>query len=227
LSEWWTYRPSDFLLFSADTYHRLFELHNAAQWPLQLVWLALGLAALLHTLRRGRWAAPLLLLALAAAWLWTAWAFHWQRYAAINWAALWFAGAFALQAALLAAAAWRLVSRHAMPAVGMPRLGATVMLLALLAWPLLAAALGGGLRQTQVFGTAPDPTILATMGALLLLRPAFANIWLQRLLWCIPLLWCSISALTLWTMGEAQAWALAAVALLALGGVWWQETRGR
>ena len=29
MSEWWTYRPSDFLLFSARTYWRLFELHNA------------------------------------------------------------------------------------------------------------------------------------------------------------------------------------------------------
>jgi Family of unknown function (DUF6064) len=225
LSEWWTYRPSDFLMFSAATYRRLFELHNAAQWPLQWVWLALGLGLLLHTLRRGRWAGPLLLLALAAAWLWAAWTFHWQRYATINWAAPWFAGVFALQAVLLMAAAWRSTGRHAAPAVGRPRLGTTIMLLALLVWPLLSAALRGGLHQAEVFGLAPDPTALATLGALLLLRPAFASVWLQRLLWCIPLLWCSISALTLWTMGETQAWAVAAVALLALGGAWWHETR--
>ena len=29
MSEWWTYRLSDFLMFSPRTYHRLFELHNA------------------------------------------------------------------------------------------------------------------------------------------------------------------------------------------------------
>ena len=33
MSEWWSYSPSDFLLFSARTYYRLFEIHNAALWP--------------------------------------------------------------------------------------------------------------------------------------------------------------------------------------------------
>ena len=37
MSEWWTYRPSDFLMFAPDTYWRLFELHNAAWWPLGLL----------------------------------------------------------------------------------------------------------------------------------------------------------------------------------------------
>jgi Family of unknown function (DUF6064) len=215
LSEWWTYRPSDFLLFSAATYHRLFELHNAAQWPLQLVWLALGLALLVHTLRRGRWAAPLMLLAMAAAWLWVAWTFHWQRYAAVNWAATWFAGAFALQAVWMIAAAWRTTS-----AFGAGGMGAAIMLLALLVWPLLSVALGDGLHQAEVFGLAPDPTALATLGALLLLRPAFTNIWMHRLLWCVPVLWCCTSALILWTMGETKAWALVAGVVLALGSAW-------
>ena len=33
MSEWWTYRPSDFLLFAPRTYYRLFELYNAEIWP--------------------------------------------------------------------------------------------------------------------------------------------------------------------------------------------------
>ena len=37
MSEWWTYRPEDFLLFSPRVYWRMFELHNAALWPLQLL----------------------------------------------------------------------------------------------------------------------------------------------------------------------------------------------
>jgi hypothetical protein len=36
MSEWWTYRLSDILPFSAQTYFRLFELHNAAVWPAQI-----------------------------------------------------------------------------------------------------------------------------------------------------------------------------------------------
>ena len=46
MSEWWTYRLSDFLMFAPRTYHRLFELHNAEVWPLQIVTIAAGLAAL-------------------------------------------------------------------------------------------------------------------------------------------------------------------------------------
>jgi hypothetical protein len=53
MSEWWTYRLSDFLLFAPNTYYRLFELYNDAIWPLQLAGLALG-AVLLVLLVRDR-----------------------------------------------------------------------------------------------------------------------------------------------------------------------------
>jgi hypothetical protein len=33
MSEWWTYRPGDFLMFAPRTYWRLFELHNQAAGP--------------------------------------------------------------------------------------------------------------------------------------------------------------------------------------------------
>jgi hypothetical protein len=42
MSEWWTYRPSDFLLFAPRTYYRLFELYNSEIWPLQIVALLAG-----------------------------------------------------------------------------------------------------------------------------------------------------------------------------------------
>ena len=43
MSEWWTYRAEDFLLFSPRVYWRMFELHNAALWPLHVLTLAAGL----------------------------------------------------------------------------------------------------------------------------------------------------------------------------------------
>ena len=88
MSEWWTYRLSDFLLFSPRTYWRLFELYNLAIWPAQLAAVGFGLAIAVASpgaapRRCARRAAALL----AACWLWIAWAFHLQRYATINWAA--------------------------------------------------------------------------------------------------------------------------------------------
>ena len=38
--EWSRYGLEDFLLFSASTYQRLFELHNAAWWPAPLLGLS-------------------------------------------------------------------------------------------------------------------------------------------------------------------------------------------
>src|SRR5690606_2249043 len=84
MSDWWTYRLSDFLLFSPDTYRRLFELYNAGIWPIQMAAALLGLLALAAALRRSpREAAVLAILALC--WAWVGWAFHLGHYQTINW----------------------------------------------------------------------------------------------------------------------------------------------
>ena len=43
VSEWWTYTPSDLLLFSPRVYYRLIELHNIAVWPVHIGAALLGL----------------------------------------------------------------------------------------------------------------------------------------------------------------------------------------
>ncbi len=68
----------------------------------------------------------------------------------------------------------------------------------------------------ELFALAPDPTAIGTLALLLL-----AGHRLFWALWIIPLLWLLNSALTLWAMGSAEAWApLAAKVALVLGGVW-------
>ena len=52
MEEWLSYRLGDFLMFSGRTYWRLFQLQNAALWPLPVVVPAAGCAALLVLLRR-------------------------------------------------------------------------------------------------------------------------------------------------------------------------------
>lgn len=195
MSEWWTYRPSDFLLFSPRTYWRLFELHNAQWWPLHLLAVGLALAALGWRWRRGS-ARPLLLV-MAAAWGFVAWAFHLQRYAGINWAAGWIAGAFAAQGVLLLALA-AAGPRQQGRSTSSSRLGAALLLSALLLYPFAGLALGRPWAQAEVFGLAPDPTALATIGALLLAPPPPRGLW--RLVWMLPLLWGAFSGMTLWVM---------------------------
>jgi len=64
---------------------------------------------------------------------------------------------------------------------------------ALIAYPLIAPALGPGLSGAEAFGLHPDPTAIATLAILsmALRRPAA---WLAI---AIPFLWCLIATLTL------------------------------
>lgn len=209
MTEWWTYRLSDFLLFSPRTWFRLFELYHQSLWPWQigvaLGWLALGTA----WWRGVSWAPRAALLALSLAWGWQAWAFHAQRYAAINWAASGFALAFALQAVLLAAAAlaWRQIERPPAAAVWLPAA-------ALLLMPLLPMLYGRSWRETEAFGLTPDATVLGTFGVLLMFAPAYSAIGLAW--WIIPAAWALLGSATLWAMELPWAPLLPAAATWAL-----------
>ena len=101
MSEWWTYRAEDFLLFSPRVYWRMFELHNAALWPLHVLTLAAGLIiVILIAWRPGTWTRWIAFI-LAMLWILVAWSFLWNRYATINWAAAYVAPAFAVEGVLL------------------------------------------------------------------------------------------------------------------------------
>lgn len=210
MSEWWTYRPADFLLFSPRVYWRMFELHNEALWPLHAATLAAGLAIALLALRRpqrhGLWIA----LILAGLWAFVGWSFLWNRYAGINWAAAYVAPAFWLQALLLAAGGGTgglAFDRRDAAA----RLGLLLAAAGLVAYPLLPPLLGRPWTSAEVFGIAPDPTAIVTLGLLLAAGGRMAVLLLP-----IPVLWLLLSGLTLHTLGDAQAWAPLAAAGAAL-----------
>jgi hypothetical protein len=209
MSEWWTYRPEDFLLFSPRVYWRLFELHNEALWPGQLAALALLLAlAVLAAVRppgHGRLVAAGLALAFAV----SGWSFVWSRYATINWAAEYLAPLFAAEALLLALVA-AVGGLHGARRGAAAVIGWMLVLLAA-AMPLAAPLFGRDWATAEVFALAPDPTAIATLGLVLTLGGRAALALLP-----IPLLWCAVSALTLWTMGEPAFWLPFAACLLTL-----------
>ena len=212
MSEWWSYSLSDFLMFSARSYYRQFALMNREWWPLQLLALAAGAAILGGIMHRRLASARLAFALLGLAWLWVGWAYHLQRYADINTGAPYFAAAFFLQAGLHAWMAWKAPARPDMlpPAA---RMALPLMLLALVGYPLLAPLHGRGWWQAEVFGFAPDPTAMLTLGALVFWRAPWP-------LWVIPLLWCAASSATLRELHAAQPWWPAAGGALARGGAW-------
>ncbi len=99
------------------------------------------------------------------------------------------------------------------------RAGLGLFLFALLIFPFVGPLLGRSWAQAEVFGMAPDPTALATLGVLLL--AAVRALWW---LFPIPVAWCLISGATLWAMGSpgfviAPLAALLAVSLAVAGGL--------
>jgi hypothetical protein len=218
VSEWWTYTLQDFLLFSPRTYYRLFELYNREIWPAQILTLGAGVA-ILPLLRRGG-AGPGRVIAtiLAGCWLWVAWGFHFQRYATINWAAAYFAAAFAVEALLLA---WTGVIRGRLqfgaPDSAAGRAGLGIALFALVVQPLIGPLAGRDWAQAEIFGVAPDPTALATLGILLLAAKR-----VQWALLLIPASWCAVTGATLWAMGAPDALVMPLGALLMLSLAVWK-----
>ena len=201
----------DLLLFEPQVYWRLFALENESVWPAQPVVLAAVALLALCFIRggrpSGRWLGPVL----GAAWLWTGWQFVALRYGTVNWVAPTLAWGFYAEAALLAALGLpgRLVflrrGRRAWP-------GIALLAAAVLAWPALAPLDGRPWHEAEVFAIAPDPTAVATLGLLAL---AERSRW-TALLCVAPALWLAASALTLFTMGAWQGWAVLAALLAGL-----------
>ncbi len=213
MSEWWSYTLADFLLFSPRTYYRLLELYNLAIWPAQFAGVAIGLGVVaLLVGKRGRHD-RLIAGLLAACWLWIAWAFHFQRYAQINWAAPWFALAFALQALLLVVfgvLGGRIVWQTS---GGSERWFAlSLVAIVVLGYPWLAPLAGRPWTSAESFGVAADPTAIATVAVLALVRGR-----IRWLLLVVPLLWCAVATATLWAIdAQLEAMVVAVATVLAL-----------
>jgi hypothetical protein len=217
MSEWWSYSLSDFLLFSPRTYYRLFELYNQAVWPAHILTLALGLAIVVlwqHS--------RAISIILAACWLWVAWAYLLTRYDTINWAARYFALGFVVQALLLVRGGvvrQGLVLRPRTDALGAT--GLAILVFALIAQPLLGPLLGRNWLAAEVFGLAPDPTVVGTLGVLLAARQPLWGLLV------IPCIWCAISGAMLWTMQSPDAPLIPGVAVLVLLLTGWKATVSR
>lgn len=212
-ADWADYRPADLLLFSGRTYYRLFERCNEAHTAINLALMAAGVLVALLLLRgdaRARRAWPLVL---ALAWAWSTWAFVWSLYLPIQWAMRYALPVLAVHIAiLLAIGLWRrmptpLPAERIAAGTGWVLIGS-----AFLIWPAVAPWAGHGWRSAELFGSAPDPTALASLGFALML-PGAAR-WLAG---AVPMAWCLFAGATLLTLGQPAGWWLLAAPLLALG----------
>lgn len=220
MPDWWTYRLSDFLLFSPRTYYRMIERYNEALWPAHLVTLALGCVILVLLLRPKPGPQRVIWITLGLLWIWIGWLFLWRRYASINWAVVYLLPLFGLQAVLLLRAGW--VGKLAgfdITAGARRRIGLALFAGSLVLYPAVASLVGRSWRQAEIFGMAPDPTAIATLG--LALQASNRIPWWLMI---VPVVWCLVSGLTLWAMEAPEAWLPPAAALLSVLSIWLPRT---
>lgn len=218
MDEWWTYQIEDLILFSSHTYYRLIELYNVSVWPLQLAAILLGIIILVLTWRRPHWHGKAVSLILALGFLLVAMAFHWQRFANIHWVAIYFALAFAIQAGLLL---WAGVVKNKLVIKTdyseTQFIGFGILGFALFIQPFVMMLAGHHWKQAELFALMPDPTVTATIG-ILLLTDIRKHWWLL----IIPLLWCLVSAATLWALNSVNAFVVLTIGLISLFDLSWK-----
>ena len=218
MDEWWTYQLSDLILFSSHTYYRLIELYNTAIWPLQIIAIIIGCTVLVLVWRRPHWHGKAITIILALSWLWIAWSFHWQRFANIHWVASYFALGFIIQALLLI---WVGVIKNHMTInldnIASQFTGLGILGFAIAIQPFIMMLTGNIWKQVELFALTPDPTVTASIGVLLL-TDIRKHWWLT----IIPLVWCVISAATLWALDSANAFVMIAIGLMAIFAWSWK-----
>jgi Family of unknown function (DUF6064) len=197
--------------FTIEQFLGVFVAYNSAIWPAQILAYVLGLAAVAALW--GRWpiASQLIPAILVLLWAMNGIGYHYLFFTTINPAATLFAGLFLIQAILFAASAVSAkVMRFETGRDFRSFAGASFIIYAMLVYPILGIWAGHGLMKGPVFGVAPCPTTIFTIGMLLLARGRWVA-WLA----IIPFLWSLVGLAAALQLGIPEDWGLP-VAGLAL-----------
>lgn len=195
------------LPFTREEFTRTFVTYNEGIWPMQIFAWALG-AALVGIIFRGRaWSAQVVLAGLSAIWAWTGVEYHMLHFALVNPAAYAFGIGFAVEGFLLALFALRpshFTFRSSFDAVTVA--GWVLIAYGLIIYPVAALLWTHPYPATPMFGVTPCPTVIFTMGVLLLVEPR--PHWL---LFVLPCTWAIVGGSAAILLDVPEDWALFAV----------------
>ena len=173
------------LPFSRSEFLQVFAAYNEAIWPLQLVAAGLGLLAVALLFWRPDWADRTIAGVLCVFWSGMALGYHWTYFSAINNAAYAFGVLFAVAALMfLVEGVIRGRMRFTIIAGSRAWLATALVIYSFVAYPLVGLLVTHPYPETPLFGVAPCPTTIYTLGLLLLVRHPRPT-----LLAAIPLLW--------------------------------------
>jgi hypothetical protein len=188
-----------------EQFFSVFARANAAVWPMQLVWYAAALAAVVLAIRPVRRSSQLIAGFLAVYYVWIGIVYFAIFYSAINDHAMAAGAMFVLGGALfLLAGVIRQDLQFRPPQWDLWGVtGGVIMLYALAAYPVIGALTGHSFPAAPLFGLAPCPSAIFTAGLLLWTRP---RVPLYVLV--VPLVW-------LMAQAPAEALAMGVVADVA------------
>lgn len=199
------------LPFSADQFFDVFRQYNEAVWPAQAALTLLAVAAAGLILSRRPLSGRLISAILALLWAWTGVAYHLMYFAAINKAAFAFGAIFLAGSGVFL---WtgtikgRLAYATANPTHRV--VGGILIAYALLAYPILSAALGHPYPTQPTFGL-PCPTTIFTIGMLCFLAAPFPKYVLAA-----PILWTAVGSQAAFLLGVYADIGLLVAGLVAL-----------
>ena len=203
-----------------EQFFSMFAQANAGVWPMQLVWYAAAIAAVVLAIRPVPHAGRLIAAFLAAYYLWLGIVFFGIYYSPISDHALAAGAMFALGGVL-----WLIAGVIGQDLQFQPRwdvwgvAGGVFMLYALAAYPLIGISTGHVFPAAPVFGLAPCPSVIFTAGLLLWTRPR-----MPMYVVVVPLFW-----LLAQTPADALAIGVVAdvarpvVGVIATGLLIWRE----
>ena len=209
--------------FTVEEFLSVFAAYNAAIWPLHIAAYALGAVALVALFTAEKGIVRLALASLAILWAFTGIGYHLVFFARINPIAQVFAGLFVLQSILFLASAVRPgdlrlhLGRDLRSAAGF-----LTILYAVVIYPVLGIWAGHGLMAGPMFGVAPCPTTIFTIGMLLIARGHWV-IWLS----IIPFLWSLIGLAAAIQLGIPEDLAMPVAGIVLAGALGLQAWRKR
>lgn len=216
MDTWFSYRLSDFILFSERVYWRLFDQVNDLAGVFLTVLVALGCLLLVGVWSRHRAVRNASAVLLAAFWVSSAILFLWFFYTPVNWGARYAVPFFIIEAVLIILlSAARQLNRPAHRSDIQGWLGFALLVYAVVLHPLTSLLFGRSLASAEIVGLAPDATALATLGAVLVTAQTRA-LWL---LLPIPLIALSLSGLTLYALGTPEAWVILIALLVTVAAL--------
>ena len=200
------------LPFTVEQFFAVFAAYNTAIWPAQIVAYVLALAALALSWRASRRNGRIVAGVLGGLWIWMGIVYHFLYFSPINPAAFVFGVFFVVQGLLfLYTGTLRGRMLFAFRPEPGPLVGAALIFYAMIAYPLVSAALGHPYPATPAFGVAPCPTTIFTFGLLL-----WAAAPMPRYLLVIPVLWAIVGTTAAIQLDVVADYGLGLAAVFAL-----------